>query len=230
MAGEEARVVARSDRPSHADRCLKSIVTRPAMDDERRRSRRPSGRAARPGTPPVQGPPWRRSPGTRCLTCLTRAVSPGTAFHLSAWFWNSMRSPAWSWCTRMIRATVASSSRPGWARAGCSRPSCPVVTSIPSRMCWVNQPTLPMGYQFCSRSPLTPPSVEPAGLAQGGICTARPPGAAPNRDSSFPCHISPDYPPSPLPLSGLLGLAPNEAVRLDGIEFGRIVTRCPEWR
>ena len=23
-------------------------------------------------------------------------VSPGTAFHLSAWFWNNMRSPAWS--------------------------------------------------------------------------------------------------------------------------------------
>ena len=25
------------------------------------------------------------------------------AFHLPAWFWNSMRSSAWSWCTRMIR-------------------------------------------------------------------------------------------------------------------------------
>ena len=84
-----------------------------------------------------------------------------------------MRSAAWSWCTRMIRATVASSSRPGWARAGCSRPSCPAVTSIPSRMCRVSEPTLPMGYQFCSPSPLTPPSVEPAGLAQGGICPAR---------------------------------------------------------
>ena len=112
-------------------------------------------------------------------------VSPGTAFHLPAWFWNSMRSSAWSWCTRMIRATVASSSRPGWTRAGCSRRSCPAVTSIPSRMCWVNQPTLPMGYQFCSRSPLTPPSVEPASLAQAGICPARP-GRAPNRDSPFP--------------------------------------------
>jgi hypothetical protein len=48
------------------------------------------------------------------------------------------------------------------------------VTSIPSRMCWVNQPTLPMGYQFCSRSPLTPPSVEPAGLAQAGFAQPGP--------------------------------------------------------
>ena len=63
------------------------------------------------------------------------------------------------------------------------------MTSIPSRMCWVNQPTLPMGYQFCSRSPLTPPSLEPAGLAQAEF--ARPgPGRAPNRDFSFPCYIS----------------------------------------
>ena len=72
------------------------------------------------------------------------ALSGGEARHgvpSAAWFWNSARSSAWSWCTRMIRATVASSSRPGWARAGCSRPSCPTVTSIPSRMCWVNQPT-----------------------------------------------------------------------------------------
>ena len=62
----------------------------------------------------------------------------------------------------------------GWARAGCSRPSCPAVTSIPSRMCWVNQPTLPMGYQFCSRSPLTPLSVEPAGLVGRRVGFARP--------------------------------------------------------
>ncbi len=34
-------------------------------------------------------------------------VSLGTAFHLPAWFWNAMRSSAWSWCTWMIRATVA---------------------------------------------------------------------------------------------------------------------------
>jgi len=42
-AGEEARAAAGSGRPCHADRCLKPIVTRPAIDDERRRSRRPPG-------------------------------------------------------------------------------------------------------------------------------------------------------------------------------------------
>jgi hypothetical protein len=42
-----------------------------------------------------------------------------------------------------------------------------------------------------------------AGFAQPG------PGRAPNRDLPFPLLHQPDYPPSPLPLSGLLGLAPR---------------------
>ncbi len=41
-----------------------------------------------------------------------------------------------------------------------------------------------------------------AGFAQSGV------GRVPDPDLPFPCYISPDYLPSPLPLSGLLGLAP----------------------
>ena len=47
------------------------------------------------------------------------------------------------------------------------------------------------------------------GLGAGWDLHSPAPGAAPNRDLSFPCYISPDDPPSPLPLSGLLGLAPH---------------------
>ena len=57
---------------------------------------------------------WRSSPiaASYSPTAVRWAgVSPGTAFHLSAWFWNIVRSSAWSRCTRMIRATVASPSR-----------------------------------------------------------------------------------------------------------------------
>jgi hypothetical protein len=46
---------------------------------------------------------------------------------------------------------VRCEARPGLT----SRASCPAVTSIPSQMCWVNQPAVPMGHYFCSRSPLT---------------------------------------------------------------------------
>ena len=71
-----------------------------------------------------------------------------------------------------------------------------------------------MGYQFCSRSPLTPPSAEPAGLAQAEF--ARPgPGRAPRRDFSFPCYISPG---SQL-LSGVTVMTGgHRAAQLAGIE------------
>jgi len=69
---------------------VKPIVTRPAMADERRRSRRPPGRAARPGAPPAQGPPWRRFASYAMPHVLNpRGVVPGDigeqhALHISS--------------------------------------------------------------------------------------------------------------------------------------------------
>ena len=67
------------------------------------------------------------------------AVSPGSAYHLPAWFWSQREIAGLVLVHPDDPGHSGVIERPGWARAGCSRASCPAVTSIPSRMCWVNQ-------------------------------------------------------------------------------------------
>jgi hypothetical protein len=105
-------------------------------------------------------------------------VSPGSAFHLAAWFWNNkiaglvLVHPDDPGHNGVIEPVGLGQSRlqQGELLGG----DLDALTDV------LGEPAdLAEGYQFCSRSPLTPPSVEPAGLARGGTCS-------PIRPRSYP--------------------------------------------
>jgi hypothetical protein len=100
-------------------------------------------------------------------------VSPGEAFHMSAWFWNSTRSSAWSWCTWMIRVTMASSSRYGWARGRLQQIELSGGDLNPLADVLGKPAKLSDGIPVLLTLAAHPPSVEPASPAQARICPAR---------------------------------------------------------